>query len=50
MDTSGLPTYRLVLAIFEVEGLGCHYIGAELELAHKRLQDKLVPYELFQFM
>jgi hypothetical protein len=50
MDTSGLPTYRLVLAIFEVEGLGCHYIGAELELAHKRLQDKLMPYELFQIM
>ena len=49
MDTNGLPSYRNVLAIFEVEGIGCAFIGADLEPSHKRLQDKLMPYELYQY-
>ena len=48
MGSNNLPSCRLVLAIFEVEGRGCHFLGAELELAHKRSQDKLMPYDLYQ--
>ena len=47
-DSDGLPSYRLVLAIFEVEGKGCHFLGAYLELVHKRPQDKLMPYGMYQ--
>ena len=46
MGTNGLPN-RFVLAIFEVEGLGIHFLGLDLELAHKRPQDKLMPYDLW---
>ena len=47
MDSNNIPTYQLVMAIFEAQGLPMQFLCLELEETHKRTEDKLMPYYLY---